>query len=248
MLPLGPVVIQGYGLVVGLAVAVCWYLLERAYGKSVPIRLFFELVLLALVSARLWHGVTDYHLYQDAPQKLLYVWQGGLSIVAAVPAVLGWIWWRSNALGLDRARLLASAVLALPAAQILGRVANGINQELYGLPSEAPWAIGIDPANRIAGFEQFDRFHPLFFYEMVLLLPLLWLSWRYCEWFLRHGYVAAGVYLSWYAGIRLGLDWLRIERSLIFWQVSINQLVFVVQLVVGIGMIGLNRKKHYAQD
>jgi phosphatidylglycerol:prolipoprotein diacylglycerol transferase len=52
-------------------------------------------------------------------------------------------------------------------AQSIGRWGNYFNQELYGYPTDLPWGIAIDPANRLPGFENFSHFHPLFFYESV---------------------------------------------------------------------------------
>jgi phosphatidylglycerol:prolipoprotein diacylglycerol transferase len=52
-------------------------------------------------------------------------------------------------------------------AQAIGRWGNFFNQELYGYPTDLPWAIYIDPAHRLAGYEAFSHFHPLFLYESV---------------------------------------------------------------------------------
>ena len=50
-------------------------------------------------------------------------------------------------------------------AQAIGRWGNFFNQELYGYPTDLPWAIYIDPAHRLPGYETFSHYHPLFFYE-----------------------------------------------------------------------------------
>ena len=50
-------------------------------------------------------------------------------------------------------------------AQAIGRWGNFFNQELYGYPTDLPWGIYIDPANRLPGYETFSHFHPLFAYE-----------------------------------------------------------------------------------
>ena len=50
-------------------------------------------------------------------------------------------------------------------AQAIGRWGNFFNQELYGYPTDLPWGLYIDPAHRLAGYESFSHFHPLFLYE-----------------------------------------------------------------------------------
>jgi phosphatidylglycerol:prolipoprotein diacylglycerol transferase len=52
-------------------------------------------------------------------------------------------------------------------AQAIGRWGNFFNQELYGYPTDLPWGIVIEPANRLPGYETFSHFHPLFFYEFI---------------------------------------------------------------------------------
>jgi phosphatidylglycerol:prolipoprotein diacylglycerol transferase len=50
-------------------------------------------------------------------------------------------------------------------AQAIGRWGNFFNQELYGYPTDLPWAVYIDPAHRLPGYASFSHFHPLFAYE-----------------------------------------------------------------------------------
>ena len=52
-------------------------------------------------------------------------------------------------------------------AQALGRWGNWFNQELFGKPTDLPWALEIDPAHRPPGYEDQATFHPTFLYECV---------------------------------------------------------------------------------
>ena len=66
-----------------------------------------------------------------------------------------------------RPRVALCAVPGLAAAQAIGRVGNWTNQELYGEPTDLPWGLRIDPANRLPGLAAHGRFHPTFLYEAV---------------------------------------------------------------------------------
>ncbi len=44
---------------------------------------------------------------------------------------------------------------------------NWFAQSLYGPPSTLPWAVQIAPANRLAGYQDFGTFQPLFLYEAI---------------------------------------------------------------------------------
>jgi hypothetical protein len=70
--------------------------------------------------------------------------------------------------------------------QAIGRIANFINQELYGPPTTLPWGIPISAEHRLPEFANLPastRFHPTFAYEMLWNIfaasLLLWLSRRY---------------------------------------------------------------------
>jgi phosphatidylglycerol---prolipoprotein diacylglyceryl transferase len=70
-------------------------------------------------------------------------------------------------------RLIGPQLLKVPLQ--LGSRGNYFNQELFGRPSNLPWAIEIAPENRPPGFKDADTLHPTFFYEFVwdLLVGLL---------------------------------------------------------------------------
>jgi len=61
--------------------------------------------------------------------------------------------------GRDRASLLV--------AQAIGSVGNYFNQELFGRPSELPWALEIDPDHRPERYLANATFHPTLLYELV---------------------------------------------------------------------------------
>ncbi|MGI8613483.1 MAG: prolipoprotein diacylglyceryl transferase [Nocardioidaceae bacterium] len=121
-----------------------------------------------LVGARLYHVVTNPELYFSegrSPVNALYVWEGGLGIwgAIAVGALGAWIGCRRNGV---RLRSYADAVApGIVLAQAVGRWGNYFNQELFGRPSDLPWALQIDPAHRPPGYADVATFHPTFLYE-----------------------------------------------------------------------------------
>jgi prolipoprotein diacylglyceryltransferase len=101
-----------------------------------------------------------------------------------------------------------------------------------------PWKIYIDPARRLAGFENESYYHPLFAYESILnfanVLLLVWLTRRY-QGSLKRGDVF-NVYLIFYPAVRFGLDFLRLDASEVL-SLNINQTVMAVVCVVAIGVL-----------
>ena len=169
-----------------------------------------------IVGARLWYVVNAIlggsRLYIDDPSKIYKVWEGGLHIYGGL--LLGGIvlilFLRSRKL--DPWLFFDAAGPAMLIGQGIGRIANFINQELYGPPTTLPWGIPIDAAHRLAQYANLPastRFHPTFAYEMLWNFAmagfLIWLSHRYEE-ELKPGTIFAG----WLMAAGIGRTWLEL--------------------------------------
>ena len=122
-------------------------------------------------------------------------------------------------------------------AQGVGRWGNFVNQELYGSPSNLPWAIKIAPEYRLPGFEAMERYHPLFFYEFALNLIaagilLLLINANRKKHFLLKGDIFL-LYLVFYPAIRFGLEFLRLDPSAVSGY-NINQTIMGIVAVLAI--------------
>lgn len=107
---------------------------------------------------------------------LLRLWDGGMSFHGGVIGVLlaiSWVAWRG---GLNWLRLCDYIAVNVPFGMFFGRIANFINGELYGRPTDVPWAM-IFPTDP----DQLAR-HPSQLYQagleglllIVILVPLFW--------------------------------------------------------------------------
>jgi phosphatidylglycerol---prolipoprotein diacylglyceryl transferase len=234
-----------YGFLVGLGVVVCILSVEfalkkwlRGKNEAAVVQYFWQLLvvnlLFAVVGARLWHGITDFHLYQSNIVDLLWITQGGLSILGAVLGgtfgIFFFQWFKNTSAKFNSFFWLDLIILGVPIGQMIGRLGNWVNQELYGLPTNLPWAIYIDAPNRVAGYEQFATFHPLFLYEIVLLAPLSFVLWTI---FFKSPYkIGTGFFVAlygvWYGLGRFLLEFIRIDKAIFsFAAVGVNQLILL---------------------
>ena len=238
-----------YGLIIGVALVVSLQLaytqLRKLYSVSENgfYTAFSIVILAAVIGARAWHVATDYLTYTENWITALYIWNGGLSIfgalvvgAAALEAVKRF-YFRS----VPRLGLFDVAALVFPFGQSIGRWANFVNQELYGLPTALPWGIYIDTQHRIPGYETFSKFHPLFLYESICmaLFGIFLLGVKK-----KHS-VGTGV-LTWYtiifyALLRFFLDFLRIDTPRVFYGMGINQSMLLFFLIL-LGTFYLKRK------
>lgn len=245
-------VIRWYGIILMFgAVAGSWLATksakQRGHDPEIVWDLLIYLLVGGIVGARLWHVFTpppSQLVLDQATGELvnpyfaggtirildiLSVWKGGLGIPGAVIAGAVVLYVYTKRRGLRFAEWADIAAPSLPLGQAIGRWGNFFNQELYGAPTNLPWAIRIDEAHRVPGYEQFEYYHPLFLYESILNLAnmffLLWLSRRYAD-RLKNGDIFL-TYLVTYPLIRFFLDFLRLDASLVG-GININQTVMAV--------------------
>ncbi len=118
---------------------------------------------LGVIGARLYHVIDQWDYYIQNPG--LIIGGRGLGIFGAIiGGALGLViyaWWKK----INTLRWLDILAPGLILAQAVGRWGNFFNQEIYGYPTDLPWAVYIDPAHRLPGYENYSHFHPLFLYE-----------------------------------------------------------------------------------
>ncbi len=188
-----------------------------------------------LVGARIYHVVTHWGDY-FGPGTLnpFAIWEGGIAMFGSL---IGGAIGAAVACRIWGARFWAFADAVAPGilvAQAIGRLGNWFNQELFGYPSTAPWAVEIDPAHRPPGLEQYATFEPTFLYELLLNLLaaalLLAVDRR-----LRLGHGAGfALYLALYGAIRFVIEGLRTDFSYYLGPLRTNQVTALVVCVAGL--------------
>ncbi|MCA9976191.1 MAG: prolipoprotein diacylglyceryl transferase, partial [Anaerolineales bacterium] len=101
-------------------------------------------------------------------------------------------------------------------------------QELYGRPTDVPWAITIDPLYRLPAYSEFSRFHPAFLYEslwsLLTFVILITILRRFSNKLLSGDLMA--LYLIFYAIGRTLLEMVRLDsRTMNLAGVELNMAV-----------------------
>lgn len=123
--------------------------------------------------------------YLQNPADILKVWQGGMSFHGGLIGVVlaGWLFALSRGAPiLSLADLIAHTA---PPGLLLGRLANFINAELWGRPTDLPWGVIFpgDAAQHCPGVVGLCARHPSQLYEaalegLILGALILWLVYR----------------------------------------------------------------------
>ncbi|HEX8948441.1 MAG TPA: prolipoprotein diacylglyceryl transferase [Dissulfurispiraceae bacterium] len=176
----GPLAVRWYGMMYLAGFAASYLLVKyqikkkgQALEKDFVESLYSYLILGLLLGARLGY-VVFYNLayYVQHPLEVFAVWHGGMSfhggLIGSIAA--GILFCRSARVDFW---LLADFVIATaPIGLGLGRLGNFINGELYGRPSDVPWAMVFPTGGPLPR-------HPSQLYELflegVVLFTVLWM-------------------------------------------------------------------------
>ncbi len=239
---LGPVPIRAYALCIIAGIIVAIWLGERRWvargGRAGTVGdLAVWAIPLGLVGARLYHVVTSAELYfgdgQD-PWDAFKVWEGGLGIWGGIAGGALGTWIGAHRSGVVVPAFADAVAPGVVLAQAIGRWGNWFNQELFGRPTDLPWALEIDPGNRPEGYAQFETFHPAYLYESLwnvgVAVLVLWADRRFR---LGHGRAFA-LYVAAYTVGRLWIEHLRIDDATMLLGLRLNEWTSVVVFLLAV--------------
>ena len=244
---IGPLFIHFYGIILmtgALAGALLAVREAKRRGQSSDLVWdgFIWVLIGGIIGARIWHiltpppshvaqGITTMY-YLTHPLDAINIRNGGLGIPGAIIGGAIALYWFCKRSKIDYLMWVDIAAPGLALGQAIGRWGNFVNQEVYGAPTNLPWAIYIDPIHRIQGFQDFETFHPLFLYESIWNLAnmalLLWIGHRFAKG-LKNGDIFL-VYLIGYPLGRFFLEFLRLDASEVA-GLNANQTVMLVVVI-----------------
>jgi prolipoprotein diacylglyceryl transferase len=221
---LGPVPVRAYALCIILGIVAAVVITERRLrARGGPAGMVTDIAVWAvpfgIVGARIYHVLTSPDAYFGPGGSLLaalQIWNGGLGIWGAIAggALGAWIACRQRGLPLT---VFADALApGLAVAQAIGRLGNWFNNELYGRPTDVPWALEIHRMDTVHGraVELLPGgYHPTFLYEALWCLGVAALVWWADRRFQLGRGRAFALYVMAYTAGRLWIEALRIDEA-----------------------------------
>ena len=219
-LHLGPFDLRWYSLayLAGIFIGY-WYLLKLLKQPGAPLArrhaddLVFYAALGIILGGRIGY-VLFYNLgqYLQHPIEILKLWDGGMSFHGGVIGTSLGIVYFARKEKLSWLRIHDYVACCVPFGLFFGRLANFVNQELWGAPTTVPWAIRFQEFNtygqRILGPPR----HPSQLYEavfegIVLFAILAWMFWKTQARYEPGKLV--GAFLFFYGLFRFGVEFIR---------------------------------------
>jgi prolipoprotein diacylglyceryl transferase len=251
---IGPITLRMYGLMIAIGViAAVWLLGRQLEDSGLGTRddassIGIWGVAAGIIGARLYHVFTDWSRFSDNLSAIPKIWQGGLGIPGGLIAGITVGAWQAKRRGIRPAVAVTFGVPAIALAQAIGRWGNWWNQELFGKPTDLPWALEIDNEHLPPGYPPGTTFHPTFLYEsfwnLLLCGFLLWVQKRYQ---LAAGRLL-GVYLIGYGIGRFWIEGLRIDPSHMVGGLRWNQWVALAAIAGGAIYLLLTRGKKWDEQ
>lgn len=250
---LGPIDIRWYGLayIFGfICTGIIMYRVARRWKLNLTIDdVMFVIVCVSfgvIIGARLFYvifyGVGSYWHH---PLDILKLNEGGMSfhgglVGAIVGGLIG-----SKMLGLNPLTIADLAAIGAPSGLFFGRIANFINGELWGKPTDFPWGVVFQPGGVAR--------HPSQLYEavlegLVILLVLYVLSRRMPP---RPQGTFIGLFMCLYGVFRFLVEYVRVpdaQLGYLFGFITMGQCLSLPLIVLGIIMLIWSHKRQHPQQ
>ncbi|SNR57103.1 prolipoprotein diacylglyceryl transferase [Paracoccus sediminis] len=209
------------GLLIGWRIIVAMMRHDRLWGDRAPMPgdrvddLLTWVILGVILGGRL--GFVLFYepaFYLANPAEIVKVWQGGMSFHGGFAGVIVATWLFCRANGIPALRLADAMAVVAPIGLFFGRIANFINAELWGRPTDLPWGVIFpgEAAQACPGVVGACARHPSQLYEAGLeglLLGLILLALVRAGGLRRPG-LAFGVFLAGYGVARMFVELFRV--------------------------------------
>jgi phosphatidylglycerol:prolipoprotein diacylglycerol transferase len=265
---LGPLAVHWYGLAYFAGIVIGWLYArsliadERLWaGAPAPMTLrdIDDFLLWGTIGVIVGGRLGNVLIYDPAayladPLAIVRIWEGGMAfhggLIGVIAAVIIFAWRRK----IPILSLLDVAAAATPFGLFFGRLANFINAELWGRPTDAPWGVifcngtieathgGVCPAGM-------QPRHPSQLYEAALEGILLFLILRYLTHHagsLRRPGLTGGAFVAGYGLCRIAAEFFREPDPLLEQLTGFLTMGMVLSLpmvLIGLGAIALAMRR-----
>lgn len=210
-LALGPLKIHWYGLTYLGGLFFAWWLANRrARRPDSPIQpeqvddlIFFAamgIVLGGRLGYALFYGIDR---LMTEPLWLFRVWEGGMAFHGGLLGVIAALWFFCRRHNVRFAALADFVAPLTPVGLALGRLGNFIGQELWGRPTDVPWAM-VFPKDPLGLARHPSQLYQFALEGCLLFVLLVWFSRKP-----RPEWSVAGLFLVGYAILRFAAEFFR---------------------------------------
>jgi phosphatidylglycerol:prolipoprotein diacylglycerol transferase len=184
LVAIGPFAIRWYALAYVAGLVFAWWLARRVVAQPPAVMkpqqiddLLFYAALGVILGGRLGY-VLFYKpgTYLEQPDQIFAIWKGGMSFHGGLLGVTAAVIWYARRYKIELFSFADVICLATPIGLFLGRLANFINGELWGRPTDVPWAM-VFPSDEAHLPRHPSQLYQAFL-EGILLFSVLVVLWK----------------------------------------------------------------------
>ena len=230
--------IRWYSLAYIAGIIIGWLLCKKLFIKNSNINEKFDdyityLIIGIIIGGRLGY-IAFYNLnyYINNIFDIFKVWEGGMSFHGGLIGVIiaSILFAKKN--NQDSFLYMDLVSLVAPIGIFFGRIANFINSELYGTPTEVPWSVTFVQVDSLAR-------HPSQLYEAILeglILFIILLYFRNKNFLEKPGLIS-GLFLIFYSIFRFFIEFFRVpdeQLGYLILDLSMGQIISLIFILFGI--------------
>lgn len=240
----GPLAIRWYSMAYLFGILIGWWLINRNVRKNnlglsrQNIEdLIFYVTLGIVLGGRLGYAVFyGGSAMWENPLHILEVWKGGMSFHGGVAGVILALYLFSKKINYPFLALTDLVVLYAPIGICCGRLANFVNDELWGRVTEVPWAVRFPNGGNLPRHP--SQLYEAFF-EGVVMFILLNLLWRY-KWVRERRGLVSALFVMFYGLFRISMEQFRepdVQLGFFFGGITMGQMLSVPLIILGAAVI-----------
>ncbi len=259
-IPGTPLALNWYGIsyIVGIGLAYYWAI--RTVGKqplwqpsgrevtrgseAVPTKIMLEDFLFYCFFGILVGGRIGSLILYTPPKTfsdIFKVWEGGMSFHGGFIGVCLAVWFISRKHKISFWRWADMAAIGAALGIFCVRLANFVNQELYGSPTNVPWAVKFPKIE-----ESLQGRHPSQLYEAALegiaIFLIIWYLTRKKHVLTKPG-ICAGVFFLCYGIFRIFVEFYRVPDASLFFGLSRGTFYSIPMVIIGALIVNWARKR-----
>lgn len=195
-----------------------------------------SLIIVAILSARLYYVLLSLNYYIKYPFEIFYIWNGGIAIHGAILGgiLYGIFYFKKR--GLKFLPYADAFAAVLPLGQAIGRWGNFFNSEAFGIPasSDSLFKLYVSQKFRPEKFLDVEYFHPAFLYESVLdLLIFIVLLFVYKKTAEKFSGLVFFLYILLYSTVRIVVELCRVDTVFYLFNIPFPVLISILGIIAG---------------
>ena len=230
--------IRWYSLAYIAGIIIGWMLCKKIFIRKSDINEKFDdyityLVIGIIIGGRLGYIIFyNFNYYINNFFDIFKVWEGGMSFHGGLIGIIVASILFSKKHNQDSFLYMDLVSLVAPIGIFFGRLANFINSELYGTPTDIPWAVTFIHVDNLSR-------HPSQLYEAILegiILFIILMYFKNKDYLKKPGLIS-GLFLIFYSMFRFFIEFVRVpdeQLGYLIFELSMGQIISLISFVIGI--------------